>query len=235
VEDQILDCQHKLERIDGLSASLGRDALLWEGRGREVEKSHNAVLGDALLISGFVALLGAFGAEERARLVGVWGEYLRKQKVAFTNDTVDYEDPGYEESGSEHPGRDWCLTSVVSAHSTVLLHELEFRGVASARDRFSCENGIIIEQATQRWPLLLDPHGCGLRYLRRKHCRLFQAPRPKAGGDDINLESYDAAEASIAARANPEKYLLSDEFAEKAKKLMECLRRAGQRIILPQD
>ncbi len=144
VEAEASACQDRLGLAERLVGGLSSEYERW---GTEIEKlRHGAttLVGDCMLASGFVSYVGAFDQSIRDKLwKEVWLPDLTEKNVPLTEGV----DPLH------------LLTN--DGKNAKMISE----GLPA--DRISIENGSIIINC-QRWPLLIDPQGQGVKWLRRR-------------------------------------------------------------------
>lgn len=144
VEEQASALKVKADLAKRLVGGLSSEKVRW---GEEIEKLGRrsmTLMGDCMLASGFVSYLGAFDQELREELwKKQWMEDLAHRQIAFTEG---------------HSPLD--LLSDNNSNARMISD-----GFPS--DRISLENGAIVANC-KRWPLIIDPQGQGIKWLKRK-------------------------------------------------------------------
>ena len=144
VEEMANQCNIKLGLAQRLVNGLASENERW---GREIEmfkQEERTLVGDVLLASSFVSYIGAFDHVYRNNL---W-------RTVWMDDLIERQIPLSE-------GVDPLKLLTDDGNNARMMNE----GLPA--DRISIENGSIIN-ASQRWPLLIDPQLQGIKWLRRK-------------------------------------------------------------------
>lgn len=144
VEEEASKLLSRADLAKRLVGGLASENIRWN---QEIEKLRAKALtlpGDCMLAAGFVSYLGAFDQDIREELWNVqWTNDLKSRQIPLTQDS----DP----------------LDMLTDHSKNA--KMITEGLPS--DRISVENGSIVNNC-KRWPLIIDPQGQGLKWLKRK-------------------------------------------------------------------
>jgi len=144
VEDQANKLIARADLAKRLVGGLASENVRW---GQEIEKLRANALtlpGDCMLAAGFVSYVGAFDQTLREELwKDKWTHDLQSRNVPMTENS----DP---------------LTLLTDQGKTA---KMIAEGLPS--DRISIENGSIVTNC-KRWPLIIDPQGQGIKWLKQK-------------------------------------------------------------------
>ncbi|ALC43064.1 CG17150 [Drosophila busckii] len=132
LEDEIDNCEKKLNRAEKLLGGLGGEKTRWGEAAKNLHESISNIVGDVLLAGGCTAYLGFFTTEYRVNIVNDWNELCLRRHIP-------------------------C--SETFSLATTLGHPMTIRAWSLAglpADNFSVENGIIVTNSS-RYSLLIDP------------------------------------------------------------------------------
>jgi dynein heavy chain len=141
LEEEMENCEGKLERADKLLGGLGGEAVRWKATVEDLKKAEVNVIGDVLVAAGTISYLGPFTQRYRSETEKEWHEQLTKLKLPHT------------------PG----CTMMSTLIEPVVVRGWNLQGLPS--DDFSVANGIIMTNSS-RWPLMMDPQGQANRWIR---------------------------------------------------------------------
>ncbi|KAJ4429792.1 Dynein heavy chain 2, axonemal [Periplaneta americana] len=131
----------KLERAVQLIEGLAGERERWIQTVAELDSKFELLPGDCLLATGFISYMGPFVSSYREELVENWKTCIITEEVPCSED--------------------FSVITFLSDPTTI--REWNIQGLPS--DGFSTENGIIVTRGT-RWPLLIDPQGQGVKWIR---------------------------------------------------------------------
>ncbi|XP_058810344.1 dynein axonemal heavy chain 8 [Phymastichus coffea] len=136
-------CQTKMDTaiamIDGLSGERSR----WTNQLTTFQSETERLVGDVLILTGFLTYCGPFNQEFRLYLRKIWFNYLQRRKIPVSLDVDIIE----------------FLTD------TATIGEWNLQGLPS--DELSIQNGIIVTKGS-RYPLLIDPQLQGKGWIINK-------------------------------------------------------------------
>ncbi|XP_076026906.1 dynein axonemal heavy chain 2 [Genypterus blacodes] len=135
------DMEVKLDRAGKLVTGLAGERLRWEERVAGLEENIGYLVGDCLLAVSFLSYMGPFLSNYRDELLAIWMKAVRELEVLCS--------PGFSFSvflSKPTAVRDWNIQGLPS-------------------DTFSTENGIIVMRGN-RWPLMVDPQGQALKWIK---------------------------------------------------------------------
>ncbi|EDW73522.2 uncharacterized protein Dwil_GK16602 [Drosophila willistoni] len=132
LEDEIDNCEKKLNRAEKLLGGLGGEKTRWSEAAKNLHESISNIVGDVLLAGGCTAYLGFFTTEYRVSILDDWNALCLRRRIP-------------------------CSETFTLA--TTLGHPMTIRAWSLAglpADNFSVENGIIVTNSS-RYSLLIDP------------------------------------------------------------------------------
>jgi dynein heavy chain 1 len=134
----------KITRAESLLKSLGHESERWAKTSETFQTIMKSLVGDALLMAGFLTYTGFFDFKTRSELMYKWKEALESLDI-------DYHD-------------ELAVVETLSTASQRLLWQSQ--GLPS--DYLSLENGVILDHGV-RFPLVIDPSGQAIQFLLNKH------------------------------------------------------------------
>lgn len=137
------DCQAKLNRATTLMNSLGNERERWLRTSQKLLEEKHSLLGDILLTTAFITYLGPFEGTYRELIT------LRDWKLLI-------------ESHGILVGNSFSLEDTVGNISQI--QNWKLRGLPS--DKQSIENMIIMTETKSKWPLIIDPQGQALKFIK---------------------------------------------------------------------
>ncbi|XP_068166166.1 dynein axonemal heavy chain 2 [Antennarius striatus] len=131
----------KLDRADKLVTGLAGERVRWEERVTDLETNIGFLVGDCLLAASFLSYMGPFPSSYRDDLLAIWMKEVQDSTIPCS--------PGFS------------FAAFLSKSTTV--RDWQIQGLPS--DPFSTENGVIVTRG-KRWPLIIDPQGQALKWIR---------------------------------------------------------------------
>eukprot|EP00106_Octopus_bimaculoides_P014248 XP_014781690.1 PREDICTED: dynein heavy chain 2, axonemal-like [Octopus bimaculoides] len=132
-----------LDRAHKLVSGLAGEKVRWEETVTTLEESMGFLIGDCLIGAAFLSYMGPFLSNYRDELVyKIWLKALRSLGIPC--------DP--------------CFSFCTFLVRPTLVRQWNIQGLPS--DAFSTENGIIVTKGN-RWPLMIDPQGQAIKWIKR--------------------------------------------------------------------
>lgn len=143
VKDAAALLQSKLDAAHAMITGLAEERIRWTEQIEVFKDEINRLVGDALILDGFLSYTGPFNQEFRAMLQVSWQSELKKRRIPFTE----------------------SINVVDRLTDTATIGEWNLQGLPN--DELSIQNGIIVTQAS-RYPLLIDPQSQGKAWIKQK-------------------------------------------------------------------
>lgn len=134
----------KVERAQSLLMSLGHESERWQKSSNSFQAILRSLIGDGLLMGGFLTYSGFFDFKSRSALMSRWKHTLDALGIEYR------EDLGVVESLSKASAR------------------LQWQTDGLPGDQLSLENGVILDHAL-RFPLVIDPSGDAISFIMKKY------------------------------------------------------------------
>ncbi|KAK9721112.1 ATP-binding dynein motor region [Popillia japonica] len=131
----------KLERAAMLVDCLAGEKIRWEETVEKLDALFELLPGDCLLATAFISYLGPFVSNYRDYLVDLWKNEVSELNIPYSTS--------------------FNIINFLSDATTV--REWNIQGLPT--DSFSTENGIIVVRGS-RWPLVIDPQGQALKWIK---------------------------------------------------------------------
>ncbi|XP_014253708.1 dynein heavy chain 8, axonemal isoform X2 [Cimex lectularius] len=139
-------CKKKMQAATDLISGLAGEQIRWTQQLILFKQEIERLIGDVLLLSGFLCYTGPFNQEYRLNMQNQWYDELLNLKIPVTKN-IDYVD---------------CLVDAA------IIGEWNIDGLPN--DELSIQNGIIVTQAS-RYPLLIDPQSQGITWIKNKESK----------------------------------------------------------------
>nr|XP_037867096.1 dynein heavy chain 8, axonemal isoform X3 [Bombyx mori] len=141
VLDDAAKCQQKMDAATALINGLSGERIRWTEQSALFKSEIERLVGDILLLTGFLSYSGPFNQEFRAFLINSWlGELLKRKIPVSMNLNIT------EQLTDTATIGDWNLCGLPT-------------------DELSIQNGIIVTKAA-RFPLLIDPQTQGKNWIK---------------------------------------------------------------------
>jgi dynein heavy chain 1 len=134
----------KVERAVSLLKSLGNESERWQKSSKGFQTILKSLVGDGLLMAGFLSYAGFFDFKTRLIMMKRWKHTLDVLGIEYR------EDLGIVESLSKASAR------------------LQWQSQGLPGDELSLENGVILDHCV-RFPLVIDPSGNAINFLMKKY------------------------------------------------------------------
>lgn len=143
VKDEAAFLQSKLDAAHAMITGLADEKQRWNEQVEQFSDEIARLVGDVLVLTGFLSYTGPFNQEFRAILQKNWQDELLSRKIPFTS----------------------SLKIVERLTDAATIGEWNLQGLPN--DELSIQNGIIVTQAA-RYPLLIDPQSQGKFWIKQK-------------------------------------------------------------------
>ena len=142
VKDAAALLQSKLDAAHALITGLSEERVRWTDQIEVFKDEIKKLVGDALILDGFLSYAGPFNQEFRALLQTSWQIELKSREIPFSS----------------------SIDIVERLTDTATIGEWNLQGLPN--DELSVQNGIIVTQAS-RYPLLIDPQSQGKAWIKQ--------------------------------------------------------------------
>jgi len=136
-------CSKRFVRAKKLTDVLSGENARWTQAVKDLQKTYNNLLGDALISSGIIGYLGPFTAPFRDECITDWIKVIKSKSVACS-------------VASQYSLSNTLVDPIKS-------HQWHMCGLPE--DSFSIQNAFIMFNS-KRWPLIIDPQGQANRWLK---------------------------------------------------------------------
>lgn len=143
VKDDAALLQSKLDAAHALITGLSEERVRWTDQIATFKTEITKLVGDVLILIGFLSYAGPFNQIFRSLLQKKWQEQLTWRDIPFTE----------------------TINVVERLTDTATIGEWNLQGLPN--DELSIQNGIIVTQAS-RYPLLIDPQSQGKAWVKQK-------------------------------------------------------------------
>jgi len=178
IEARTTESKRKMEHATALIEGLKVERARWTEDGKVFAQTKKRSVGDCAVASAFLSYAGPFNERFRELFVRqrVFQDALEKKIPVSVS-----KKPRKTSDGKTGTQQTSCFDLIDSLADEVERGEWKAQGLPS--DQSSIENGIIMSQCSQeRVPLLIDPQGQGLRWIRNRE----RANLPDFGSCNVN-------------------------------------------------
>ena len=143
VKDDASLLQSKLDAAHAMITGLSDERTRWTEQIQLFKNEINRLVGDVLILTGFLSYTGPFNQQFRAIVQAEWQLELKRRDIPFSLN----------------------IDVVERLTDTATIGEWNLQGLPN--DELSIQNGIIVTQAP-RYPLLIDPQSQGKAWIKQK-------------------------------------------------------------------
>ncbi|KAG7190763.1 hypothetical protein KM043_006835 [Ampulex compressa] len=143
IVDQAEMCQAKMDTATAMIEGLSGERLRWTDQLATFKSETDRLVGDVLILTGFLSYCGPFNQEFRILLQKKWFELIQGRKIPISV----------------------TINVVTNLTDTATIGEWSLQGLPT--DDLSIQNGIIVTKAS-RYPLLIDPQLQGKSWIKSK-------------------------------------------------------------------
>lgn len=143
VLDDAAKCKAKMDAATALIDGLSGERIRWTEQSAQFKAETERLVGDVLLLTGFLGYAGPFNQEFRVNMQSIWLDELLKRKIPVSMN----------------------LSIADALTDTATVGEWNLQGLPT--DELSIQNGIIVTRAA-RFPLLIDPQNQGKSWIKNK-------------------------------------------------------------------
>lgn len=143
VKDDAALLKSKLDAAHAMITGLSDERTRWTHQIQLFKRETERLVGDALILTGFLSYTGPFNQQYRTLLQKMWQDELKRREIPFAPN----------------------IDVVERLTDTATIGEWNLKGLPN--DNLSIQNGIIVTQA-KRYPLLIDPQSQGKSWIKQK-------------------------------------------------------------------
>ncbi|XP_036143732.1 dynein heavy chain 8, axonemal [Monomorium pharaonis] len=141
--DQAAACQAKMDIAFAMIEGLSGEKIRWTDQVTTFKSETERLVGDVLVLTGFLCYCGPFNQEFRVLLQKKWFDFIQDRKIPISV----------------------TLNIVNVLTDTAMIGDWNLQGLPT--DELSVQNGIIVTKAL-RYPLLIDPQLQGKTWIKNK-------------------------------------------------------------------
>nr|XP_023019976.1 dynein heavy chain 8, axonemal [Leptinotarsa decemlineata] len=141
--EEAMVVKNKMDAATALINGLSGERIRWTDQLAQFKAETERLIGDVVLLTGFLGYTGPFNQEFRSTMQQTWLDSLIKKKIPVT----------------------LSLNIIDSLSDSATIGEWNLQGLPT--DDLSIENGIIVTTAS-RYPLLIDPQSQGKFWIKEK-------------------------------------------------------------------
>ncbi|XP_029675665.1 LOW QUALITY PROTEIN: dynein heavy chain 8, axonemal-like [Formica exsecta] len=143
IVDQAAACQAKMDTAAAMIEGLSGERARWTEQVAVFKSETERLVGDVLVLTGFLSYCGPFNQEFRVLLQRKWFDFLQDRKIPISV----------------------TINIVNTLTDTATIGDWSLQGLPT--DELSVQNGIIVTKAS-RYPLLIDPQLQGKTWIKNK-------------------------------------------------------------------
>ncbi|XP_011871302.1 PREDICTED: dynein heavy chain 8, axonemal [Vollenhovia emeryi] len=143
IVDQAAACQAKMDVASAMIEGLSGEQIRWTEQVTVFKSETERLVGDVLVLTGFLSYCGPFNQELRVLLQRKWLDLIQDRKIPVSG----------------------ILNVVNTLTDTATIGDWSLQGLPT--DELSLQNGIIVTKAA-RYPLLIDPQLQGKTWIKNK-------------------------------------------------------------------
>ncbi|XP_076759064.1 dynein heavy chain 8, axonemal kl-3 [Xylocopa sonorina] len=144
-------CQAKTDTATAMIEGLSGERIRWTEQLATFKSETDRLVGDILILMGFLCYCGPFNQEFRSLLQRQWVDFVQNRKIPIS----------------------LVINITATLTDTATIGEWSLQGLPT--DDLSIQNGIIVTQAT-RYPLLIDPQLQGKAWIKKKEAEFQLQP-----------------------------------------------------------
>ncbi|XP_067209496.1 dynein axonemal heavy chain 8 [Linepithema humile] len=145
--DQAAICQAKMDTASAMLEGLSGERIRWTDQVAMFKSETDRLVGDVLVLTGFLSYCGPFNQEFRILLQRTWFGFIQDRKIPISI----------------------AINIVNTLTDTATIGDWSLQGLPT--DELSVQNGIIVTKAS-RYPLLIDPQLQGKTWIKNKETDL---------------------------------------------------------------
>nr|CAD7439194.1 unnamed protein product [Timema bartmani] len=143
VQDEAGLVMRKMNAASALITGLADEKVRWTEQSAAFKSEIERLVGDVLLLTGFLSYSGPFNQEYRTQMQKEWVEQLVQRRIPVSSQ----------------------IKIIDSLVDSATIGEWNLQGLPN--DELSVQNGIVVTKAS-RYPLMIDPQGQGKIWIRNK-------------------------------------------------------------------
>ncbi|XP_043790719.1 dynein axonemal heavy chain 8 [Apis laboriosa] len=144
-------CQAKMDTATAMIEGLSGERIRWTEQLTAFKSETDRLVGDVLILMGFLSYCGPFNQEFRILVQRQWFDLIQNRKIPIS----------------------LVINITASLIDTATIGEWNLQGLPT--DDLSVQNGIIVTQSN-RYPLLIDPQLQGKAWIRKKEAEFYLQP-----------------------------------------------------------
>lgn len=143
IQNEADKCKYKMDSATALISGLEGERHRWKEQLTGFNKDIEYLLGDIVILTGFLSYSGPFNQEYRSKILLSWFDKLKEKSIPNSSDLNVTEKLGDPPTISE-----WNLQGLPN-------------------DELSIQNGIIVTKSS-KFPVMIDPQSQGITWIKNK-------------------------------------------------------------------